>query len=467
MGFSHFRSKLPNFLSTTQKKLPTFNQNAAFFTEFRFLRHQQQQRLQIEKSIIMPVRKYSRFTSLSGLGLKNVKKSFRTGNNTTLVLLGSNGRRRMCYSSQASNDEEPSSPFREWLRIRMRSVGKCVVFVMIFGSLQVVPCSDRVHLVLSTDLLSKFFDRVKWENYQREYRGTILSPTSPEGVRVGKILGKILEGMYDGLGLQHDYHASIYSPEKIDCDHFSMAVQSDDGQKEISPQRRDGRFGIRYGTKHVEGMNWEVMLVDSDFHNAEYLSDGKIVFYTGVLTLAGSEEGRRMIKDADSFDAFIDAVIATSLSHEVGHGLAHHKAELFMRGLWLYVLLVSPFLRHVGILPIGLLWALIYSFLSRRDELEADHIGMMLMAAAGYDPRYAPMVRWWHSLYGSDEDAFSTHPSCERRAKILAQDEMVKQAMDVYKKVKAVTSADSSGSSLAGSLVFQLNDTNFKVFLNG
>ena len=77
------------------------------------------------------------------------------------------------------------------------------------------------------------------------------------------------------------------------------------------------------------------------------------------------------------------------------------------------------------------------SFFFQRDELEADHIGMMLMAAAGYDPLYAPIVRWWHSLYGPDEHAFSTHPSCERRAKILAQDEMVKQAMDVYKKVKA------------------------------
>lgn len=76
-----------------------------------------------------------------------------------------------------------------------------------------------------------------------EIQGKILSPTSPEGVRVEKILGKILEGMYDVLGLpQHGYHVSVYSPEKNDCDEKRMIIQSVDDQNKISPKRRDGRF---------------------------------------------------------------------------------------------------------------------------------------------------------------------------------------------------------------------------------
>lgn len=77
------------------------------------------------------------------------------------------------------------------------------------------------------------------------------------------------------------------------------------------------------------------------------------------------------------------------------------------------------------------------TFVFCRDELEADHLGMMLMAAAGSDSRYAPIVRLPHGLYHRDEDVFSTRPSSERRAKMLVKDIVVKQAMDIYEKVKA------------------------------
>ncbi|KAL3537374.1 hypothetical protein ACH5RR_000740 [Cinchona calisaya] len=69
------------------------------------------------------------------------------------------GNARRMYSSQTykGNGNGPFASFWEWFRDHRRSVEKSVVFVIIFGSLEMVPCSDRIHLVLSSEHLSNLF----------------------------------------------------------------------------------------------------------------------------------------------------------------------------------------------------------------------------------------------------------------------------------------------------------------------
>ncbi|KAF9593148.1 hypothetical protein IFM89_020444 [Coptis chinensis] len=84
-------------------------------------------------------------------------------------------------------------------------------------------------------------------------------------------------------------------------------------------------------------------------------------------------------------------------------------------------------------------------------ELEADYIGLLLMASAGYDPRIAPKVwrnlDWWCelerklerwlSLESPKEDQFSSHPSHKERAIFLEQAHVMEQALAIYKEVGA------------------------------
>ncbi|CAI9090221.1 OLC1v1024947C1 [Oldenlandia corymbosa var. corymbosa] len=90
---------------------------------------------------------------------------------------------------------------------------------------------------------------------------------------------------------------------------------------------------------------------------------------------------------------FTDADVATVLAHEVGHGLARHSSESLSRSIVLGLLggiIISkadPVNKVHVIKGVLAIIDIINAFFSRRREVEADRIGMMLMAAAGYDPR--------------------------------------------------------------------------------
>ena len=120
--------------------------------------------------------------------------------------------------------------------------------------------------------------------------------------------------------------------------------------------------------------------------NAFCLPAGKMVVFTGILPVAET-----------------DAQLATVLSHEMAHALAHHGSERVARE------------RSGG----GVLGKLKYD---RFQESEADHIGIFLMAFAGYDPDEA--VEFWQRMQalssgGQPPEILSDHPNHETRIKQL------------------------------------------------
>jgi predicted Zn-dependent protease len=167
---------------------------------------------------------------------------------------------------------------------------------------------------------------------------------------------------------------------------------------------------------YLEGYEWEYHLVESPEVNAWCMPGGKIVVYTGILSVAQNRNG-----------------LATVMGHELAHALASHgrarqSAELLKTGGAIATALIG-FLSgadgetqyaanniydtastYLGTLPF-----------SRAHEVEADEIGLMLMQQAGYDPQEA--VHFWERMSEVSGDGppefMSTHPSDERRIENL------------------------------------------------
>lgn len=173
---------------------------------------------------------------------------------------------------------------------------------------------------------------------------------------------------------------------------------------------------------------WEIKVVRSEEQNAFCLPGGKIVVYEGILPVCQNEAG-----------------LAVVMSHEVGHVLARHGGERMTQQA-----AVNGAQQVVGLITRNQdkvkqeLWMKAYGVASnygvilpysRKHELEADHIGLMLMSQAGYDPAEAP--KFWTRFSSAGKGAkpaefASTHPSDERRASEL--EKLLPSAITTYRQ---------------------------------
>ena len=166
------------------------------------------------------------------------------------------------------------------------------------------------------------------------------------------------------------------------------------------------------------GYEWEVRLIDDDtVANAWALPGGKMAVYTGILPLTADEAG-----------------LAVVMAHEIGHVVARHGTERMTRVLG--VGLVTEFLDlgdYEGLAEVGYELLVEMPF-GRSAESEADHIGLIYMARAGYDPREA--VDFWQRMEaatGSGPPEFlSTHPSHETRVHDLER--LLPEAVAEYER---------------------------------
>ena len=194
-------------------------------------------------------------------------------------------------------------------------------------------------------------------------------------------------------------------------------------------------------SKYAEMANqfqWEVTVIKDDkTPNAFALPGGKMAVYTGIFPMAKTEAG-----------------LAAVMGHEVVHALARHGAERMSQGQ-----LTNAGLQVIGTaagaaggggmlgqaamaaLGVGAKVGVLLPF-SRKHESEADYIGILLAADAGYDPREA--VALWERMGqmsggGAPSEFMSTHPSHETRIDQLKK--WMPEAMAIYQTKPPVPAA--------------------------
>lgn len=179
-------------------------------------------------------------------------------------------------------------------------------------------------------------------------------------------------------------------------------------------------------TARVQTFQWQFNVVQNEAINAWAMPGGKIMFYSGIFPVTQNDEG-----------------IAVVMSHEIAHAVARHGNERMSQQLLLALGAISldvamreqpETTRNIFLATFGVggqLGSLAYS---RRHEYEADQLGMIFMAMAGYNPSTA--VSFWERMQAMSSSPeppqfLSTHPSSTSR--IRAAREFIPQAMKYYK----------------------------------
>jgi len=187
---------------------------------------------------------------------------------------------------------------------------------------------------------------------------------------------------------------------------------------------------------YLSGFNWEFNLVENKQINAWCMPGGKVVVYTGILPITKTEGG-----------------LATVMGHEISHAIAKHGGERMSQGMLAQGLLVA------GQVGLGLamsnkrsetqnLWNQVYGLAApvgaqvamlkygRDQESEADHLGVIFMAMAGYDPRES--VDFWSRMAQAGGNSqkppqfLSTHPSDSKRIADLQR--LMPEALKYYNR---------------------------------
>jgi len=180
----------------------------------------------------------------------------------------------------------------------------------------------------------------------------------------------------------------------------------------------------------LKGYAWEFNLVESKEVNAWCMPGGKVVVYTGILPLTRDDQG-----------------LAVVLGHEIAHAIAEHGNERMSQemitqfgGSALSELLKSKPAQTqqlwMGVFGAGAQYGVLLPY-SRTHESEADHLGLIFMAMAGYDPNGA--LDFWQRMAASSAgkappEFMSTHPADETRIAQIRQN--LPEALQYYKPVR-------------------------------
>ncbi|MCF0177643.1 MAG: M48 family metallopeptidase [Bacteroidales bacterium] len=163
---------------------------------------------------------------------------------------------------------------------------------------------------------------------------------------------------------------------------------------------------------YMQGLTWKIDLVKSDEVNAFALPSGNIVIYEGMLNYANTAD-----------------LIAVVIGHEMAHAIAKHSNERMSREAMVSTATNAAMAVASGsgkftssqlnvfntAIGLGSQYGVTLPF-SRKQEYEADRIGLIIMAIAGYDISQAPLLWEKMSTKGTSVPEFlSTHPSDTNR----------------------------------------------------
>ncbi len=176
----------------------------------------------------------------------------------------------------------------------------------------------------------------------------------------------------------------------------------------------------------IKNFQWEFNVVDDKTVNAWCMPGGKVVVYTGIMSVAKNE-----------------TALAVVMGHEIAHAVAKHGSERMSQGLLqefggavlsqalsqksevtkgLFMTAYGAGSNILGVLPF-----------SRLQESEADKLGLIFMAMAGYNPEEA--ISFWQRMsaasQGGTPEFLSTHPSDDTRIKQIK--DFLPEALKYYK----------------------------------
>jgi metalloendopeptidase OMA1, mitochondrial len=226
---------------------------------------------------------------------------------------------------------------------------------------------------------------------------------------------------------------------------LSQARLSSDQQKTEMVRRVGSRIAAAAMADNpsIKDFKWEFNLIEDDKTvNAWCLPGGKVAVYTGILPVTQTEGG-----------------LATVLGHEIAHATAHHGAERISQGILLQTgqeALGAAFSNKDSTTATAVMAALglgaqlgVQMPFSRKQESEADHIGLVYMARAGYDPKES--LEFWkrmETMAGANQPPqfLSDHPSHGVR---------VKQIQDWLPEAQKEFKPEGSGSAPVTPTVIQ------------
>jgi metalloendopeptidase OMA1, mitochondrial len=225
-----------------------------------------------------------------------------------------------------------------------------------------------------------------------------------------------------GLSTEQESALGLQSYRQV----LAEAHTVDAGPESEMVRRVATRLAAATGTAG-NSFEWRESLIRDDQVNAFCLPGGKIVVYTGILPVAENDAG-----------------LATVLGHEMAHATSRHGAQRVLQQNLTQTAMTGIAVSLsdmdydkqravMGALGAGAQFGILMPF-GRQHESEADHIGLIYMARAGYDPRES--IRFWERMERSGSaqppEFLSTHPSHGHRIQQLQA--WMPQALEEYRK---------------------------------
>jgi len=255
------------------------------------------------------------------------------------------------------------------------------------------------------------------------FSGNIITSCSTVPITGRQQFNMLPESQLVGMSLTS--YKQFLSENKLSTDANKTKLVKDVGNKiATSVEQYLKANGLE---SRLRDFDWEFNLVEDDIPNAWCMPGGKVVFYTGILPYTKTEAG-----------------LAVVMGHEIAHAVARHGNERMSQalliqtgGLALSVALDQKpeetrnlFLMAYGVgTTVGL--SLPYS---RAHETEADKLGLIFMAMAGYNPEEA--IEFWERMENAGgqrpPEFLSTHPSGQTRIRDLKA--FMPEAMKYYKR---------------------------------
>lgn len=301
------------------------------------------------------------------------------------------------YSRFSSSSDEQKS----WgvsLETRLAAVGAGCAALYIVFHLERVPETGRLRFMSVSPESEKKLGEKTYQQVLASYKGHILPSNHPVTQEIHEITTRILDANNLGYVRSTGQESPQY-PKSAPVEIFSQMedLWDPDTEKEKGSS-----------SQALTQREWNLIVVGDNKITNAMAFPGSIVVFTGILPVCGTKDG-----------------LAAVLGHEIGHVVARHVAEKYSYGQVVFAaaMLLDFFQIPLSSMLVTLLMELPHS---RKQEHEADAIGLRLSSKACFDPRAAPeffvrIDRLEKSSKNFSTEFLSTHPMSQTRVRSLIE----------------------------------------------